>query len=100
MSFRNDEQLEQLTRSVKKEFSIDFSVLNLELNLPEDKVPLNWFLTKKQSNGIRKHANKLLTQAPEFAVEEDFPTPDGKNKKRLSTMEKLLQWWGPDATKK
>jgi hypothetical protein len=61
-TFRNDEQLEQLAWYLRNEIDadIDFKVQTLELNLPEDDYPLNWYMTQSQTKYIRHYARQLI----------------------------------------
>ncbi|MFO0805922.1 MAG: patatin-like phospholipase family protein [Gemmataceae bacterium] len=88
-SFRNDEQLELLTRSVRNDIGIEFSVLNMELKVREDLLPLNWYMTRQMTDGIRGEAKNLLYELPPNAVDD----------RRLKDY--LLNWWNaPERAKK
>ena len=70
-----------MSRSVRSDIGVPFTVLNMELKVREDLLPLNWYMTRQMTDGIRREARNLLHE----------PLPNPVDDRRLKDY--LLNWW-------
>jgi hypothetical protein len=81
-SFRNDEQLELLSRYCRNDLKVPFAVMNIEMPLDQRAVPMSWYLPDQSKSLVWQEAERTVfgqarnrDGAPKKPAEVDLQDP-------------------------